>query len=213
MTARLIWYLDSWYQPDPQAYPLPDGSGFPAQHGQATSFFQESGVQQEFAFIPDDGSNTYVINVETNTTQPLAAPSTKDAKATYVASITALVQLDSTGAVSFIPYKQGDNAANSAAKWASVAAISAVVPAGSLTSAGAPPASAGGASPTGPGASGAPGAAHPTSSKSGAPSGPSTPTTGAGNAQQTDGALANSMGSSVLAVITAGVFALSTFLL
>ncbi|KAJ3553382.1 hypothetical protein NM688_g3642 [Phlebia brevispora] len=70
----------SYFQPEPQAYPLPNGGTFPATHGQTASFFQESGVQQEFAFIPDDGSQTYVINVETNTTQALSGPTTKDAK-------------------------------------------------------------------------------------------------------------------------------------
>lgn len=87
-------------------------------------------MQQEFAYIPDDGSSTYVINVENNSTQILAGPTTKDAKASYAASITALVQLDSTGALSFLPYKQGDASANSAATWAAVANVAAVAPAG-----------------------------------------------------------------------------------
>lgn len=126
--------LVSFFQPDPQAYPISGGGTFPATHGQTASFFQESGVQQEFAFIPDDGSATYVINVETNSTQSLAGPTSKDAKATYAASITALVQLDSTGAVSFLPYKEGDTSTNSQAKWSSVANIAAVVPAGSTSS-------------------------------------------------------------------------------
>ena len=77
-----------------------------------------------------------MINVETNTTAALAAPSSKDTKARYAASITALVQLDSSGAVSFIPYKQGDTSTNSAAKWASVANIAAAVPASSASASG-----------------------------------------------------------------------------
>lgn len=131
----LSTFAVSFFQPEPQSYPLPDGSAFPAQHGQTASFFQTAGVQQEFAFIPDDGSATYVINVENNSTQSLAGPSTKDTKATYAASITALVQLDSSGALSFLPYKQGDASTNSAAKWSSVANIAAVVPPGSTSSA------------------------------------------------------------------------------
>ncbi|CDO70625.1 hypothetical protein BN946_scf184748.g23 [Trametes cinnabarina] len=95
------------------------------------SFFQSEGVQQEFAFIPDDGSMTYVINVENNSTKTLAGPTTKDPKAQYAASITALVQLDSTGAVSFIPYKQGDDSTNAKAAWANVAKIAAAAPPGS----------------------------------------------------------------------------------
>ncbi|KAI0777746.1 hypothetical protein BD413DRAFT_602043 [Trametes elegans] len=126
----------SFFQPQAQAYPLPDGSAFPSSHGQATSFFQAEGVQQEFAFIPDDGSNTYVINVETNTTKTLAGPTAKDANAKYAAGITALVQLDSTGAVSYIPYRQGDDDANSKAAWASVAKLASAAPAQSSAGSG-----------------------------------------------------------------------------
>ncbi|PIL27578.1 hypothetical protein GSI_10729 [Ganoderma sinense ZZ0214-1] len=129
-SAQIFVIHFSFFQPQAQAY---SGATFPASHGQATSFFQDSGVQQEFAFIPDDFSDVYVINVETNTTATLAAPSSKDTKARYAASITALVQLDSSGAVSFIPYKQGDASTNSAAKWASVANIAAAVPASSAS--------------------------------------------------------------------------------
>jgi hypothetical protein len=121
----------SWFQPDPQAYPLPNGGSFPATHGQATSFFQPAGVQQEFAFIPDDGSATYVINVETNTTQSLAGPATKDPQATYFAGITSLVQLSSSGVVSFLPYLEGSGNAttNQAATWSNVASLANVAPA------------------------------------------------------------------------------------
>ena len=52
-------FLDSYMQPTPQ----PMGN-FPNTHGKTASFFQQSDVQQEFAFIPDDGSATYVVNVE-----------------------------------------------------------------------------------------------------------------------------------------------------
>jgi hypothetical protein len=121
----------SYFQPEPQAYPLADGSTFPATHGQATSFFQTSGVQQEFAFIPDDGSATYVINVETNTTAALAGPKIIDSAATYFAGITSLVQLDSKGVVSFLPYQQNATAVNKAASWSTVASLASVAPASS----------------------------------------------------------------------------------
>jgi hypothetical protein len=123
----------SFFQPEPQAYPLPDGGAFPATHGQATSFFQANGVQQEFAFIPDDGSATYVINVETNSTAALPGPKIKDHKAAYFAGITSLVQLDSTGVVSFLPYTQNDATANKAASWTTVASLASVAPASSGT--------------------------------------------------------------------------------
>lgn len=37
----------SYFQPQSQAYPLPNGGAFPATYGQATSFFQDSGVRIE----------------------------------------------------------------------------------------------------------------------------------------------------------------------
>ncbi|GJE86667.1 hypothetical protein PsYK624_027480 [Phanerochaete sordida] len=181
----------SWFQPDPQSYPLPDGSAFPAQHGQAASFFQESGVQQEFAFIPDDGSATYVINVENNSTQQLAGPSTKDPKATYAASITALVQLDSQGALSFLPYKQGDASTNSAAKWSNVANVAAVVPPGSASAA----SPSGSSKPSGSGSS----SSKPTGSASGSGSAGAAPTGGAQNS-----------GASVTSIFSLGLIALGS---
>ncbi|KAG6876442.1 hypothetical protein C0993_003144 [Termitomyces sp. T159_Od127] len=65
-SAKIFVIHFSFMQPEPQPY-----GKFPATHGQATSFFMESGVQQEFAFIPDDGSATYVINVEVVLLDPL----------------------------------------------------------------------------------------------------------------------------------------------
>jgi len=122
----------SYFQPQPQAYPLLNGT-MPATHGQATSFFQQTTVQQEFAFIPDDGSAAYVVNVINNSTQKLAGPTTKDTSATYFASMTALVQLTSNGAVNFLPYTQGNNVANLAATWSPVSALSVVAPSSTAT--------------------------------------------------------------------------------
>lgn len=124
----------SYFQPTSQLYSASSGSSFPATYGQTASFFQAEGVQQEFAFIPDDGSATYVINVETNTTEVYAGPTTKDAAATYAASITALVQLDSKGEVSFFPYTESDVSANTAAAWSKVSALASVAPASSSVS-------------------------------------------------------------------------------
>jgi len=107
----------SFMQPEPQSY-----GTFPAMHGQATSFFKDSGVQEEFAYIPDDASGTFVINVETNTTQTLKGPTAKDPLATYFASTSALVQLSSTGTVSFLPYSPGSNS-NSAATWSVISKL------------------------------------------------------------------------------------------
>lgn len=99
------------------------------------------------------------MNVETNTTKTLAGPTTKDANSQYAASINALVQLDSTGSVSFIPYKQGDDSANAAAAWSAVSKIAAA----------APPASSGAASPSASGSAGKSGASTiPTGTRQGA---------------------------------------------
>ncbi|KAG9311614.1 hypothetical protein JVU11DRAFT_7824 [Chiua virens] len=118
----------SYFQPQSQAYPLTNGGSFPATYGQATSFFQDNGVQQEFAFIPSDSSAVYVINVETNTTQQLAAPTIKDPKATYFASTNSLVQLSSNGTVSFLPYQEGDTSVNAAAPWSTVQSLASAAP-------------------------------------------------------------------------------------
>jgi hypothetical protein len=93
-------------------------------------------VQEEFAFIPDDCSATYVLNVESNTTRTLAGPSTKDAGATYFAGIDSLVQLDSTGAVSYLPYSPNDSSANAAAKWSNVVSLANAAPPTNGTSTG-----------------------------------------------------------------------------
>jgi len=116
-----------YFQPEAQAFPTPNGV-IPATHGRTASFFQNGGVQEAFAFIPDDGSATYVLNVETNTTQVLAGPSTKDAGATYFAGITSLVQLDSKGAVSYLPFNPTDASANAAAQWSKVVPLAKAAP-------------------------------------------------------------------------------------
>ncbi|KAL5514495.1 hypothetical protein ACEPAG_2584 [Sanghuangporus baumii] len=132
----------SFFQPEAQSY----GSNFPQTHGRTASFFQTNGVQQEFAFIPDDGSATYVINVENNSTQTLAGPSVKDAGAKYFAGVTSLVQLSAAqGELQFLPYTQGND--NSAASWTRITSVS--VPAGSNSNSSSSNSSAGNSSATG----------------------------------------------------------------
>ncbi|KAH9974039.1 hypothetical protein BGW80DRAFT_1304946 [Lactifluus volemus] len=117
-----------YFQPAPQPFPAPTGT-IPATHGQtASSSKKMMYVQKAFAFVPDDCSATYVLNVETNTTQILAAPSTKDPLATYYASITALVQLDSKGDVSYLPFSLTDTKANAAAQWSKVVSLANAAP-------------------------------------------------------------------------------------
>jgi hypothetical protein len=76
--------------------------------------------------MPDDWSGTYIVNVLTNTTQVLAPPVSKDTAAFYFADITSIVEIDSTGSVFYLPYTQGDAAANAAAAWSPVKALSAI---------------------------------------------------------------------------------------
>ncbi|EDR01459.1 uncharacterized protein LACBIDRAFT_310833 [Laccaria bicolor S238N-H82] len=92
---------DAFMQPDPQMY---TGSRFPTMHDRTASFFKETDVQTKFAFIPDDGSATYIIDVHTNTTQTFTGPTIKDSSATYAASTSALVQLSSSGVISWMGY-------------------------------------------------------------------------------------------------------------
>ncbi|KAJ3560317.1 hypothetical protein NP233_g10914 [Leucocoprinus birnbaumii] len=105
----------SFMQPEPQLY-----GQFPSTHGQTTSFFMDTGVQTKFAFIPDDVSATYVIDVTTNTTQTLKAPTNQDPNATYFASTDSLVQLSSSGAVSYLPFNQQQASDNSGASWTAI---------------------------------------------------------------------------------------------
>ncbi|PPQ96094.1 hypothetical protein CVT26_004726 [Gymnopilus dilepis] len=135
--AKIFVIHFSFMQPAPQNY----GTPFPSTHGRAASFFQDQGVQQEFAFIPDDGSATYVINVETNTTKTLSGPSVKDPFAQYYASTSALVQLTTSGQVNFLAYNQ--NTTTSGGTWTTISklpsAASALSPSGSAGAAGAAP--------------------------------------------------------------------------
>ena len=116
-----LTHLVSYLQPDLQDYP--GEKTFPAAHGQTASFFKQTGPQQEFAYIPDDFSGTYVINVENNSTRTLPPPMVKDTKSSYVAGITSLVQLDSTGGVSFVPYVPGKSSDNANATWSTIKAL------------------------------------------------------------------------------------------
>ncbi|KAJ7815030.1 hypothetical protein B0H14DRAFT_2848845 [Mycena olivaceomarginata] len=146
-------------------------SDFPDTHGQTTSFFLDSGVQEEIAFVPDDGSHTYIINVQSNTTQTIAGPSTVDAGATYFASTTALVQLAANGALSYLPYSATDKSANSAAKWAPIAAFNSIA----------------GATPGGGSSSGGSSAAGGSSSSGSAKGGSAASNTGSGSGAKTTG--------------------------
>lgn len=76
------------------------------------------------------------MNVQSNTSQTLAGPSTKDSGAIYFASTDSLVQLDSTGVVSFLPYKANLSSANAGAAWSKVVSLTNAAPPTNSTSKG-----------------------------------------------------------------------------
>jgi len=124
-SAKIFVIHFSFMQPDPQPF-----GKIPASHGQASSFFKDSGVQTQFAFIPDDGSATYVIDVTSNTTQTLKGPTVKDPMASYFASTDSLVQLTSSGSVSYLPYSSGATSTNTAASWVPISILPSAAPSG-----------------------------------------------------------------------------------
>jgi len=66
----LMTLIVSFMQPAPQSYGSPS---FQMTHGKTASFFmpEGQGVQQEFAFTPDDGSATHVVHMERTSTKVL----------------------------------------------------------------------------------------------------------------------------------------------
>jgi hypothetical protein len=149
--AQIFVIHFSFFQPTPQSYPVNGGGTIPKTTGQATSLFQPNGdgVQQEFVFIPSDSSAVYVINVETNTTQKLAGPTVQDPAATYFGGVTALIQLSSSGEVSYLPYTEGQDSTNAAAQWSEVKNIAAASPPGSSSSSASGSGATGGAGSSG----------------------------------------------------------------
>ncbi|KIM36305.1 hypothetical protein M413DRAFT_291010 [Hebeloma cylindrosporum] len=133
-SAKIFVIHFSYMQPAPQSY-----GNFPTSHGKTASFFLDAGVQQEFAYIPDDGSATYVINVEVsqiftkysntlvypcgqkNTTKTLTGPPQQDPFASYSASTSALVQLTTSGKVAFLPYQPSST--TSGGTWTTISKI------------------------------------------------------------------------------------------
>jgi len=93
-------------QPTPQPFTALSGAAFPTTHGSAPSLFQANHVQEFIAFIPDDGSATYLIDVQHNTSLALPGPNDKGTGNLYTASETAVVQLSSAGDLAFLAIDQ-----------------------------------------------------------------------------------------------------------
>ncbi|EJD54847.1 hypothetical protein AURDEDRAFT_110301 [Auricularia subglabra TFB-10046 SS5] len=115
-------------QPELQAYPSVAGKlAFPVSHGQSPALFQSGNpAQRQIAFIPDDMSATYIVDVKVNETLPLAGPTDKSAGSIFTASINSVVQLTPSGKLFFLPVDQSDiagKAANGGAAWKSLATL------------------------------------------------------------------------------------------
>lgn len=188
----------AFFQPAPQTYTAVSGSTtFPEAHGLTTSFFLDDDWQEQFAFIPDDGSATYVVNVQTNTTVSLAGPSNKGSGSTYAASTDSLVQLTSGGTLSYLAYDQTKPDTSVTWKTISVSGISAGGGSSSSSAASGSPTSTGGGSKTS-------GSSKITTSTVGG-SGTGTSTTSTASATQSTGAASRTtsagLGSVVLAAL------------
>ncbi|KAF7761478.1 hypothetical protein Agabi119p4_9470 [Agaricus bisporus var. burnettii] len=123
-STRIFVIHFSYLQPEPQAF-----GDIPNMHGKTASIFKDEGVQTQFIYVPDDGSATYLLDVTSNTTQTLKAPMDKDAQATYFATTTAVIQLSSSGSVSYLPIDATNEGANSNSNWATVSNLPVATPA------------------------------------------------------------------------------------
>lgn len=113
----------SFMQPDPQVFAPSEvgGQGFPSVHGQTASIFKTlQAVQQKFAFIPDNGSNTYIFDAIANTTQQIQGP-TNHSTLMLAASQKEVVQMTTGGEVYWIPIDPDNTAANYGAAWSKIA--------------------------------------------------------------------------------------------
>ncbi|ORX36369.1 hypothetical protein BD324DRAFT_642541 [Kockovaella imperatae] len=121
-SADLFVVHYAYFQPTPQSYPtLNGGEAFPDSGGQAINVPNEANnAPDQMVFFPNDFSNSYVVTHWTNpgsynstsgvpfatdlinTTQILPAPSSQDQQASYAASPTDLVQIDTAGNIYYM---------------------------------------------------------------------------------------------------------------
>ncbi|GHJ89848.1 hypothetical protein NliqN6_6250 [Naganishia liquefaciens] len=114
----------AYFQPEAVEYKTVNNaaSNFPTQHGVAIPVpAGDNSAGDVMVFVPDDFSQTYVVTHWTspstagqtsdapagiqnyiNSTQTLSAPTSQDVLASYAASDTALVQMDSQGALYYV---------------------------------------------------------------------------------------------------------------
>ncbi|TIB65178.1 hypothetical protein E3P78_00703 [Wallemia ichthyophaga] len=104
--AHLFVIHYSYFQPEAQKY-----GDWNQQHGKTASVFKSDNEwQTKFWFIPDSGENSYLIDVESNTTTTFDGPTKKDKKADYASTQDTLVQLTSTSELYYLDFSEEDSA-------------------------------------------------------------------------------------------------------
>ncbi|KAI8610506.1 hypothetical protein BC830DRAFT_1145496 [Chytriomyces sp. MP71] len=94
----------AWWQPTPQSY-----GSFPQAPGQSVYVPLAAGTAPPvFAYIPDDGQNTYLVDTKSNTTTSLAGFGKGGPTFRYAATAENLIQFDTTtGNVNVLPVGGG----------------------------------------------------------------------------------------------------------
>ncbi|KAG9010796.1 hypothetical protein FRB90_007640 [Tulasnella sp. 427] len=93
----------AYFQPDVQTFKPKSGSAFPATGGETASIWQPFGSspspQKTFAFFPNDGSATYIVNVINNSTSTIPFPPAPPSPgySAHAGSLDTLVQLTPSG--------------------------------------------------------------------------------------------------------------------
>lgn len=121
----------AYFQPDAQDFTPEDGSqAFPATGGQTASIWQPStGInpQTSFAFFPNDGSATYVVDVIHNTTSTVPYPPAPPSSgySSFAGSVYSLVQLTPTGELYYIslnstPSSSSSSGSSGTSQWTKI---------------------------------------------------------------------------------------------
>ncbi|KAJ9126248.1 hypothetical protein QFC24_001974 [Naganishia onofrii] len=123
-SANMFVVHYSYFQPEAVAYKTVNNAAanFPTQHGKAIGVpTTDNSAGDVMVFVPDDFSNSYVVTHWTspstagqtsdapagiadyiNSTQTFSAPTSHDTDSSYAASDSAMVQIDSTGALYYV---------------------------------------------------------------------------------------------------------------
>lgn len=104
--AELFVIHYSYFQPEKQTY-----GDFEQSKGQAVSVFKESKEwQTKFWFLPENLENSYLIDVDKNTTETYEGPSNKDSNSAFTSNDQTLVQLTSANQLYYLDFSSGNSA-------------------------------------------------------------------------------------------------------